>query len=114
MISQSKTIPASIAKNSFGAVINQVYTGEFSEIIVVNHGEPVAAIVGVKDLESLRKLREKQKQEEALARLRNVRAQVQARIKGKLSEKKVEELANRFSRDFVADLEKEGKIRFEK
>lgn len=46
--------------------------------------------------------------------LREARAEVQACIKGKLTSQEVKELANRFSRELVEDLEKEGKIKFER
>ena len=114
MISQTKTMPASQVKNSFGAIVSQVRNGEFKEVIVENHGEPIVAIIDVKELQAMREFRDKEKQKEALAQLRNARAQVQARLKSTLSTQKVTTIANRFSREFVEDLEKEGKVRFER
>ncbi len=114
MINQSKTLSASQVKNSFGTLVGQVYTGKYQEIIVENHGEPLVAIVSIKDLKEMKELKEQEKRKEALASLRAVRARVQARVKGKLTGQEAESIANRFSREFVEDLEKEGKITFEK
>jgi prevent-host-death family protein len=114
MLTQTKTFPASEVKNRFGAIVGKVQTGEYTEVIVENHGEPVAAIVPVTELEALRAVREQEKRQKALATLRQAREEVQARIKGKLTQKEVDEIANRFSHELVEDLEKEGKVRFER
>ena len=64
-------------------------------------------------LYAMREFKNRERQKEALAKLRSIRVRVQARIKGKLTDKKAEEAANRFSREFMEDLEKEGKIKFD-
>ena len=114
MLTQIKTLPASRVKNNFGAVVSQVQNGTYHAVIVENHGEPIVAIITVKELEVMKEFREQERRKEALTRLRNVRAEVQARMKVKLSEQEVENISNRFSRELVEDLEKEGKIRFER
>jgi prevent-host-death family protein len=101
-------------KNNFGAIVSQVKNGEFKEVIVENRGEPIAAIVGVDELEAMKEFREKERQKDALGRLRKLRARIQARIKGKLTEQEADEMADRFSRELIEDLEREGKIKFEK
>lgn len=110
----AKTISASQVKNNFGTIVSQVQKGEYLEVIIENRGEPVAAIVSIEDLETMREFRERERQKEALARLRNVRVRVQARVKGKLTDQKADDIANRVSYELVEDLEKEGKIKFEK
>lgn len=114
MLSQSKTLPASQVQNNFGRIARQVRDGEYKEIIVENRGEPIVAIVDYEELQAMREFREQERRKDALARLRKVRKEVQAKMKVKLSEEEVEDVANRFSRELVDDLEKEGKIRFEK
>ncbi|KKS73654.1 hypothetical protein A3J20_01210 [Candidatus Gottesmanbacteria bacterium RIFCSPLOWO2_02_FULL_42_29] len=110
----SKTIPASQVKNNFGSIVSQVSRGKYPEVIVENRGEPVVAIVSIEDLKVLKETRERARQKEALARLRQVRTRVQVRVKGKLIEQEADDIANRFSRELVEDLEKEGKIKFER
>lgn len=110
----AKTISASQVKNNFGTIVSQVQKGEYPEVIVENRGQPIVAIIPIEELEAIKELRERERQKEALARLRSVRARVQARIKGKLTDKEADDMANRFSRELVEDLEKEGKIKFEK
>lgn len=110
----AKTIPASQVKNNFGAIVNQVKSGEYPEVIVENRGEPMVAIVSIEDLKAMREFKEKEKRKRALDMLREARIEVQARIKGKLTSQEANKIANRFSKEFVKDLEKEGKIKFER
>ncbi len=111
---QTKTLPASQVKNSFGSIVSQVRSGEYKAVIVENRGEPMVAIVPVGELQAMRVFEEQEKQKKALAMLRQAREEVQARIKGKLTKQEADEIANRFSRELVEDLEKEGKVRFER
>jgi prevent-host-death family protein len=111
---QIKTLPASEVKNNFGAIASLVKRGEYKEVIVENRGEPVVAIVGVEELRAMRELQEERRQEEALGRLKRLRSRIQARIKGKMTDEESNEVASRFSRELIEDLEREGKIKFEK
>ena len=113
MIQQTKTLPASEVKNKFGAIASKVRNGEYGEVIVENHGEPVVAIVSVEELEAMKNFREHERRKKALLLLREARAEVQAHTQGNLAPEEVKTLANRFSNELVEDLEKEGKVRFE-
>lgn len=110
----SKTIPASQVKNNFGAIVSQVQRGVYPEVIVENRGEPIVAIVPLEDLKAMKEFREQERQKEALEKLRSIRARIQARIKGKLTDKETEKIADRINHELVEDLEKAGKIKFEK
>lgn len=110
---QTKILPASEVKNNFGAIASQVKNGEYREVIVENRGEPIVAIIGVDELEAMRKLREEKRQRDALERLKRLRSRIQARLKVKMTDKEVDEIAERFSRELVEDLDREGKIKFE-
>jgi prevent-host-death family protein len=114
MINKSKALPASQVQNNFGAIVNQVRRGEVTEVIVENRGEPVAAIVDVEELQAMRKFREQEKRKKALQQLREVRAEIQARAKEKLSDEEAMALADRFSRELIDDLVKAGKVKFER
>jgi prevent-host-death family protein len=114
MIQPTKTLPASTVQNNFGAIVKQVRDGEYKEVVVENRGEPVAAIVGVEELKELRELREQKRRQEALEKLRALRTKVQAQLKHPLTEKQVAEIADRFSRELIEDLAKEGKVKFER
>jgi prevent-host-death family protein len=111
---QTKILPASEVKNNFGAIASQVRNGEYKEVIVENRGQPIVAIVGVEELQDMRAFREKKRREEALALLRQTRKEAQDQSKGKLTSEEVKTLANRFGRELVEELEKEGKVRFER
>jgi len=114
MQTQTKTLPASQVKNNFGAVVNQVYKGIYKEVIVENHGEPLVAIVDVEALGAIREFRNKKKEKEALDLLRQAREEVRGRSRDIKTEKQAVKLANRFGREFVKDLAKEGKLKFER
>jgi len=110
---QSKTVSASQIKNNFGALVSEVRNGRYPEILVENRGEPIVAIVSISELEAIKEFREQEKRKKALALLREARTKVQARINGTLTDKEADQLANRFSREFIEDLAKEGKVKFE-
>src|SRR3989344_9365845 len=110
----SKTIPASQVKNNFGAIVSQIRRGEYPEVIVENRGQPVVAIVPLEELKVMKEFKEQEKRKKALSMLKNARAEVQTRIKNKLTLQKASGLADRFSKDLVKDLEKEGRIKFER
>ncbi len=114
MIQQTKILPASEVKNNFGAILSQVRSGKFAEVIVENRGEPIVAIVNMEELQIVRAFRERGRQKEALEKLRKVRTRAQARVKGKLTDQEADAIAGRFSRELVEDLENEGKITFER
>lgn len=110
---QVKTLPASEVKNNFGAIANRVKTGEYKEVIVENRGEPIVAIVDVDELDAMREYRAIKQQKDALERLRRLRSRIQPRIKGEITDKEADEIADRLSREPVEDLEREGKIKFD-
>jgi prevent-host-death family protein len=114
MIQQTKILSASEVKNNFGTIASQVKRGDVKAVIVENRGEPIVVIVGVGELEAMRELQEKERQKDALARLKRLRVRIQARIQRKITDKEAEELADRFSRELVEDLEREGKVKFDK
>src|SRR5688572_29829469 len=111
---QSKTLPASQVKNSFGAIVHDVQSGKYTEVIVENHGEPVVAIVPVKELESMKAFKEQEKRKQALNLLREARKEVQARLTKKLTDEEAMEVADRFSRELIENLAKAGKVKFER
>jgi prevent-host-death family protein len=114
MITQSKTISASQVQNNFGAIVKQVRRGEVKEVIIENRGEPVAAIVDVEELQAMREFREQGKRKKALQQIREVRAEIQARAKEKLTDEEALAIADRFSRELIEDLAKEGKVKFDR
>lgn len=114
MIQQSKTLPASQVQNNFGAIVKQVRNGEYKEIIVENRGEPIVAIVDVEELQAMREFREQERRKKALELLREARDEVQARFSKKLTDKEAMKIANRFSHELVEDMEKEGRVKFER
>jgi hypothetical protein len=62
----------------------------------------------------MREFREQQSRKDALNQLRALREKIQARSTERLSDEQVTGIADRFSREIVEDLEKEGKIKFER
>lgn len=114
MITQSKTLPASQVQNNFGAIVKQVHEGAYKEIIVENRGEPIVAIVGVEELQALREFREQERRKVALNKLRALRTKIQKKSTLKLNYEEADKITDGFTREIVEDLEKQGKVRFER
>lgn len=106
-----KQVSATEAKNRLGALIGWVSKNR-EEVIVASHGEPTAVIISFAEYEGLKVLREKARREAALASLRDLRGRTLAQ-NADLDPDEADALADRFSRDFVEDLVKAGRVRFE-
>ena len=106
-----RTVSASEAKNKLGSLMGWVRETH-DEVIIESHGEPRVVIMSFTEYEMTRQLREQKRRGDALERMRQLQREVSAR-NADLAPEQVEELADRFSRDFVDDLAKEGKIKFE-
>ena len=107
----SKTVSASEAKNRFGSIIGSV-TKSGEEVIVESRGKPTVAIVSMADYEGLRALKEKKRRAKALESLRQLRAESLA-ANADLTPEEGDELAERFSREVITDMIREGKLRYE-
>jgi hypothetical protein len=81
-------------------------------VIVDATGTPRAAIIPIERYQHLRDLDLAEKRARALELLDQIEAEYAAQP-NKLTPEEVEELADRFSREMVDDLVRDGKIRFE-
>ena len=107
----SKRVSASEAKNKFGSIIDWVVEND-EEVIIENRGAPTAVIISAAEYESMLGLKEKARRAEALEQMRKLRSGVIARNRD-LSPEEGDALADRFSREIVRDMAREGKVRFE-
>lgn len=107
-----KTISANEAKNRLGAWIGYV-NDQDDEVIVERHGKPRAVIMSIEAFEEVQELRQKQRREEAVKRLRAIREEVSARNRD-LTEQQAEEIANQMSRDMIDHMAATGKLVFER
>lgn len=105
-----KTVSASEAKNRLGALIGWVVQHK-DEVIVESRGEPKVVVMPFAEYEQLKKVKEQIRRREALAKLEELQNRVRARNQD-LSEEEADALADRFVRDVIDDMVKEGKIRF--
>lgn len=106
-----RTVSASEAKNRFGAVTDWALANQ-DAVIVESHGEPRVVILPYAEYEHVQALKEHQRRQDALARLRKLRDEVGARNQD-LTDEQVEELADRVTRDTIDSLIAKGKVRFE-
>ncbi|MBI4009164.1 type II toxin-antitoxin system prevent-host-death family antitoxin [Candidatus Roizmanbacteria bacterium] len=109
---EPKTVSASEAKNKFGTVMKWVIK-EKNDVIVENRGKPRVAVISFNEYESIKKVKEEIKRRTALEQLKALQKRVSERNKD-LTPKQADVLADRFSREIIEDMVKEGKIRFEK
>ncbi len=106
----SKTVSASEAKNRLGALIGWVLENR-DEVIVESRGEPKVVLVPYSEFEEMQRIKEEVRRRQALAKLQKLRDRVRERNED-LKEEDAQNLADRLTREVVADMVKEGKIRF--
>jgi prevent-host-death family protein len=106
-----KTVSASEAKNRLGAVLSWVQDNQ-DEVIIESHGEPAVVVMSISEYETMKVLKDQDRRTQALEQLRRLRSEVQARNKD-LTPEEADAIADRFSREVVEDMVKQGKIRFE-
>ena len=107
-----KTVSATEAKNRLGAIIGWVLQTK-DEVIVESRGEPKVVVVPFSEYERLKGIREQVRRQEALAKLEKLRECVRSRNRD-LSGEEADALADRFSREIIEDMAREGKIKFKK
>ena len=94
--------------------MSKVQSGKYDAVIVENRGEPVAAIVPVSEVPAMQERKEAERRRQALAQLREARAEVQSRLTKKLTDAEAMEIANRVSREIIDDLATSGEVKFER
>ena len=107
----TKTISATEAKQTFGALIGKVQR-EGDSIIIENRGEPAAVIISFDEFENLLELKEKHRREEAMAGLRELRAKINARNED-LTGEQADQIADDLVRNAVESMIAEGTIEYE-
>ena len=107
-----KTVSSTEAKNRLGAIIGWVLQHN-DEVIVESRGEPKVVVIPFEEYEELKELKEQARRREALEALRRLRQTVLERNRD-LTPEEADALADRFSREVVEDLAREGKIEFER
>ncbi len=106
-----KTVSASEAKTQFGSIMS--WTTECKDdVIVESRGRPKVVIIPYEEYQRLLTLREAARRQEALAQLERLREKVRARNED-LSEEAAASLADRFTREVVEDMAKEGRIKYQ-
>ncbi|MBI4317331.1 MAG: type II toxin-antitoxin system Phd/YefM family antitoxin [Chloroflexi bacterium] len=106
-----RTVSASEAKNRLGAIIGWVLEND-DEVIIESRGEPKVVLMPFAEYVQTKEIKEEVRKRDALATLRELRERVRSRSQD-LSQEEADALANRFSREIVEDLVKEGQIEFE-
>lgn len=108
-----QTVSIAEAKSKLSAVINAVVESG-QALAIESHGEPKVIVTPFGDYIAMHSLRQKIARYEALERLRTIAQQVSARFDADaVSTAERERIADGCAQAFVADLEAEGKIRFE-
>lgn len=107
-----KTVSATEAKNRLGSLIDWVLRNK-DEVVVESRGEPKVVVMSFGEYKRIRDEKEQLRRREALESLRRLRKRVQERNRD-LSPEEADAIADRFAREIVQDMAREGKIRFEK
>ncbi|HEX5506623.1 MAG TPA: type II toxin-antitoxin system Phd/YefM family antitoxin, partial [Thermomicrobiales bacterium] len=107
-----KTVSASEAKNSLGALIRWVRESG-DAVIVENHGQPRVVILSAEEYADYEALKEQRRRQEALATMHRLQAAVSARNRD-LTPEQADELADRITRDAIESLIERGVVRYER
>ena len=107
-----KTVSASEAKNRLGAVVSWVLSNQ-DQVIIESHGEPTVVVISYAEYEKLVGIKEQQRRQDAIQKLRELRERVRAQNQDITTDEQAMEIADRFVREVIDDMVKEGKIKFE-
>jgi len=107
-----KMVSATEAKNRLGALFSWIQDNH-DTVIVESRGEPTAVIMSYSEYEKIQALQEQARRQEIWERMEALRREISARNQD-LTEEAAEELADRFTRDVIDDMVREGKITFRK
>ncbi|MFN8475045.1 MAG: type II toxin-antitoxin system Phd/YefM family antitoxin [Anaerolineae bacterium] len=109
-----KTVSAKEAKNRLGTVIEWVVENR-DEVVIESRGKPTAVVMAYAEYEEVLTLRARQEEQArrrvALARLEQLRKQVQAETPD-ITEEEALALGDQLARDAVDRLVRKGQIRF--
>lgn len=106
-----KTMSSNEAKQLWGSTMDAA-SGPEDAVIVESHGKPKVAVISYDRFERLQELEEQARRARTLEQLRLIEEEGGDRNRD-LTDEQIEELADRFSREFVTDLVAEGKVVFE-
>ena len=106
----SRTISASEAKTRFGELLAWARKNQ-DDIIVEHRGRPHAVIISFEQYRRIVELREKARQEEALARLERLRQRLGARNQD-LTDEEAAAIADKLSREAMTNLIAQSKIAY--
>ena len=104
-----KTVSASEAKNRLGSMIAWADQSK-DEVIVEVHGQPKAVIMSYDEYQNMTKLRASQRRQALLARLEQLRDEVQEQNQG-ITEQEAEEAATQVRDDLLESVVQRRKQR---
>lgn len=107
-----KTVSSNDAKQHWGAMMSGISSPD-DAVIVESHGKPNVAVISYTRFEKMLELEERARRAWVLEQLRQLEERIGDRNRD-LTDEQIEELADRFSREFVDDLVAEGKVVFER
>lgn len=112
VFNMARTISATEAKAKLSALINWAIENK-DEVVVESCGMPKAVILPNESYEQFNELREQARRRQLLVQLKELAAQIQARNQD-LTARSANELADRFSREVIEEMVKEGKINYQR
>lgn len=108
----TRSVSTSEAKNQLSALIGWAEEHD-AEVIIEHHGKPRAVIMSVAEYRDMKALKERAKREDTIRQLRRLKEEVSSRNQD-LTEDEAMALADRFVREVIDDLAREGKLVFER
>jgi prevent-host-death family protein len=106
----TRTISSNEAKQRWGAVISAV-SEQGDEVIVESHGKPKVAVISYEEFERFKELREQQRREEAVRRIRALENKA-ADSSVPLTEDEIEKLSVSVGREINVAVAEKHRLRF--
>ena len=107
----AREISATEAKAKLSALMEWTVANQ-DEVIIQSRGNPKAVIISYDAYEQYKDLQENARRKDALAKLEALAARIQARNQD-LPTKDANALADRFTREVIAEMVDEGKVQYQ-
>lgn len=107
----TRTVTATEAKAKLAELVRWAVAGG-DDVIIESRGAPQVVLIPYREYEALRQLKQRAEREAALAQLRELAREVQARNRD-LTEDEATRLADEMTREAIESLAADGRIRFE-
>ena len=107
----TKTVSVSETRQKLSSFLNWVKNSQ-NDVVIQNRGQAEAVIIPFADYELLQEARERRRRQEAVAELREIAEEVNARNK-RMTEDEAQEIAAAITDEAISNLANKGQVKFQ-